>query len=124
MVKDMNKALRDAALLRNLMETCLKASAAPMTGRELADWPSIAEHIGTGLSGYGKLSNQLSNMVAKGLVDKIGQGPITTYAWSNKQPTLKLQAVVLPELHLRLNRKAHSISFKFEGWLFTIDVAE
>ena len=124
---DMRKALKQAALLRNRLETCLQAAAAPMTGRELADWPSIVEVTGTGLSGYGKLSVQLQQLVKKGYVDKIGKGTLTTYAWRQKRlaaaepvpaPTL------LPELRLRVNKSNHSLSFVFEGLSITIEVAQ
>lgn len=122
---DMTKALRNAALLRNLMETCLKAAPGPMTGRELADWPSIQEHTGTGLQGYSRLSTQLQNMVAKGTVEHIGKGVTSTYRWVGKAAAPKAApAVVLPELKLRINKAHNTLTLQFAGLQITIEVAE
>lgn len=123
MPTDMKKAIKQAALLRNLIESCLKAAGSPMTGRELADWPSIKEQIGTGLPGYGRFSTQLQQLVKRGFVDKIGGGMSTTYAWAATRPQAEVPAAHLPELRIKVNKAAHSLSFLFEGLSITIEVA-
>ena len=91
---DMVGALKQAALLRNRVESVLRAAPAPMTGRELADWQSIKEVIGNGASGssgYGKLSTQLQNMVHRRQLEKIGNGTTTSYKWLGAPPPRKFK---------------------------------
>ena len=107
MVQDMGKAIKQAAVLRNLIETCLKASTDPMTGRELFDWPSISEQVGKALSGYSRFSSQLSSMVKKGSVERLGKGTNTTYFWKGEKAIAKprtVAPVALPELKIRINK--------------------
>lgn len=47
------KTIREAALLRNRIETCLRASSSPMTGREIANY--LVDVIGTNVQGYSRL---------------------------------------------------------------------
>lgn len=124
MVQDMTKALKQAALLRNNLEGCLKAAEAPMTGRELADWPSVQEVIGTSLSGYSKLSAQLQQMVRKGWIEKLGKGQSTTYRWVTHRMPPAEQAATPVDLHLRVNRAARTVAFSFLGLNITIEVAQ
>ncbi len=120
---DMKKSLREAGLLRNLIETCLQASSNPMTGRELFEWPSIAEHLGKGLAAYSRFSTQLRSIVSKGRVEQIGKGATTTYRWVGAAPSvLKPTAINLPELKIRINKADHTLRLVFEGLAITLEV--
>lgn len=121
MATDMKKALRQSALLRNRLETCLRCAPAPMTGRELYEWPSVLEVVGTSLSGYSKLSTQLKNMLSKGVVEKIGMGAATTYRWQGA--SLPAKPTPLPELKLRVNKTNNTLTLQFAGLAITIEVA-
>lgn len=124
MPSDMRKAIKQAALLRNLIETCLQAAANPMTGRELFEWPSIKEQIGTNPSAYSRLSGQLVRLIKEGKISKIGQGMSTTYAWNRERTEApKREVAAAPELHLCINRAEHSLSFVFEGLRIKIEIA-
>lgn len=122
MAMDMKKALRQAALLRNRLEGCLRAASAPMTGREIAEWPSVQEVTGLGLPGYTRLSTQLRQMVSRGQLSQIGRGQSTTYAWCEKSPTTSTG--LPPDLKLRIDRKANTLQFCFAGATITIEVAQ
>jgi hypothetical protein len=119
----MQKALREAALLRNKIETCLKAAAAPMTGREVAAYSGIPELIGKAEWAYGKVSAQLTNMYKKKLIERIGSGAAVTYRWIPTVVKVEAKSQV-PELHLRVDKANRTISLQFEGLNITIEVAK
>ena len=121
MVQDMRKALKQAAVLRNLIETCLRASASPMTGNELFTWPSIMENVGTNLAAYSRLSAQMQRLVKERQVEKIGKGTSTTYAWVTKRTTAPVPSS-LAELNIRVSKANHTVSLTFEGLHITIGV--
>lgn len=123
MVQDMRKALKQAAVLRNLIETCLRASASPMTGHELFTWPSITENVGTNLAAYSRLSTQVQRLVKERQVEKIGKGTNTTYAWITKRATAAEPVPSgLAELNIRVSKANHTVSLTFEGLHITIGV--
>ena len=121
MVQDMRKALKQAAVLRNLIETCLRASASPMTGNELFTWPSIMENVGTNLAAYSRMSTQVQRLVKERQVEKIGKGTSTTYAWVTKRTTAPVPSS-LAELNIRVSKANHTVSLTFEGLHITIGV--
>jgi len=121
MVQDMRKALKQAAVLRNLIETCLRASASPMTGHELFTWPSITENVGTNLAAYSRLSTQVQRLVKERQVEKIGKGTNTTYAWITKRAAAPVPSG-LAELNIRVSKANHTVSLTFEGLHITIGV--
>ena len=122
MVQDMRKALKQAAVLRNLIETCLRASASPMTGNELFTWPSIMENVGTNLAAYSRLSAQMQRLVKERQVEKIGKGTSTTYAWVTKRTAAEPVLNSLTELNIRVSKANHTVSLTFEGLHITIGV--
>jgi hypothetical protein len=122
MPTDMRKALKQAALLRNLIETCLRASPAPMTGGELFEWPSIKEQIGVNTAAYSRLSTQLQKLVKERQVAKIGKGSNTTYAWITERSSKESTPSALTELNIRVNKAQRTISLTFEGLHITIGV--
>lgn len=132
---DMKKAFREAALLRNRLEGCLKASANRMALRELVDWPSVAEVAGTGPKASSRVGYLIANMVKEGKVDRVGRSHATTYSWigGNGQQqqagttTMSLPATSPPELtslHVQVNRAANKISFTLANMRITLEIIE
>lgn len=123
-VTDMRKALREAALLRNLIETCLKAAPSPMGGRELADWPSISQQTGGGKRGYDKTLAQVRNLIKEGKVEKFGGGTSTEYSWNRKFVAQAADASLPPGLHIQFSKSKQSLRFTLGGVSITVEVTE
>ena len=116
--KERNTMLKDAALLRERMLSCLKAAPAPMSPKELFEWPSIAEQVGP--RGYHKVSTQITNMRERNEIERIGNGRSAVYRYVGEQKTAA--AADTNELHLQVDRARRAIAFKFAGLKFTIEV--
>jgi hypothetical protein len=123
---DRKKAIREAALLRNLLTTCVTAASDPMTGKEIFDWPSIKEYVGSNTNAYSRMSTQLQRLVKEKTFVQLGKGFNTTYTLSRPTnripPPDKASIKALPELHVRINKVEHSIRFVFEGLAITLEV--
>ena len=132
---DMKKAVRDAAVLRNLIETVLRAAADPMGPREIFEWPSIRQYVGASLNAHSRVNTQLYRMVKEKRVLRQGGGNLVTYSWNRDDPE-RSEATVrrdvegnarangkdVPEVRLRINRAQHSVNFLFEGLSITIEI--
>lgn len=120
MISDRNTMFKGAALLRERILNCLRAAPAPMAPKELHEWPSIAEQVGP--RGYHKVTTQITNMRARGEIERIGSGRGAAYRYVEERVIAPPQEATESELHLQVDRAKRTIAFRFAGMKFTVEV--
>jgi len=117
---DLKSAFAQAALLRNRLESCLRAAGGPMQARECLAIAGVAEIS----KDYAKVAAQLGNMVKQGIAVRIGAGNQTAYAINKNYvpPKAKGSLVGDADLRLKVNRADKTISFQFQGMNITIEI--
>ena len=132
------KMVRSAALLRNRIESCLRAASAPMVKSEIMEYSGVKEVIMNLLNADEKVSIQLRSLTKLKIIDRIGYGRWSSYAIVQSKgriipPSPKITDPIalealkcirdpLQDLHLRINKAAKTIEFTFNGLTITIEI--
>lgn len=118
-----NEAIRNTALLRNRILTCVLAAERAVTVREVAEWPSVAETIPSGRTGISATYFQLKNLAKQGELSSFTDRGKTFYG--RPSPSEHPQAAPTPipsDLRITVDRAKRTLRFQFAGLAFTIEV--